>query len=107
MADSIEAIEAKEAENASWARTAKDLFSGAAGGVAQVLLGEFMLDDAMREKSERAVTLKATYNVDVLPRGSMVLLTLWVVVSKPKSRSKADFSFDQVNHLVSKRHNAL
>jgi hypothetical protein len=29
-----------EAENASWERTAKDLFAGAAGGVAQVLLGE-------------------------------------------------------------------
>jgi hypothetical protein len=29
-----------EAENASWARTAKDLFAGAAGGVAQVLLGK-------------------------------------------------------------------
>ena len=29
-----------EAENASWERTAKDLFAGAAGGIAQVLLGE-------------------------------------------------------------------
>lgn len=29
-----------EAEAASWARTAKDLFAGAAGGVAQVLLGK-------------------------------------------------------------------
>ena len=28
-----------EADNASWARTAKDLVSGAAGGIAQVLLG--------------------------------------------------------------------
>lgn len=35
-------IEAKEAEIGSWARTAKDLASGAAGGVAQVLLGEFL-----------------------------------------------------------------
>jgi hypothetical protein len=41
MADSIEEIERREAENTSWARTGKDLFSGAAGGVAQVLLGEF------------------------------------------------------------------
>lgn len=40
MADGVEAMEAKEAENTSWARTAKDLFAGAAGGVAQVLLGE-------------------------------------------------------------------
>lgn len=29
-----------EAENASWARTAKDLVAGAAGGIAQVLLGK-------------------------------------------------------------------
>ena len=29
-----------EAENAGWERTAKDLFAGAAGGVAQVLLGK-------------------------------------------------------------------
>lgn len=36
----FEEIEAKEAENASWVRTAKDLFAGAAGGVAQVLLGQ-------------------------------------------------------------------
>ena len=28
-----------EVENSSWARTAKDLTSGAAGGIAQVLLG--------------------------------------------------------------------
>ena len=35
MADSAE-----ELKNAGWARTAKDLFAGAAGGVAQVLLGE-------------------------------------------------------------------
>lgn len=28
-----------EDRDATWARTAKDLFSGAAGGVAQVLLG--------------------------------------------------------------------
>jgi hypothetical protein len=32
-----------EAENASWVRTAKDLFAGAAGGVAQVLLGKLYL----------------------------------------------------------------
>lgn len=42
MGDTTELIEAKEAENSSWARTAKDLFAGAAGGVAQVLLGEFL-----------------------------------------------------------------
>lgn len=41
MADGVEAVEAKEAEAGSWARTAKDLVAGAAGGVAQVLLGEF------------------------------------------------------------------
>lgn len=29
-----------EADNANWQRTAKDLVAGAAGGVAQVLLGE-------------------------------------------------------------------
>jgi hypothetical protein len=29
-----------EADNASWVRTAKDLTSGAAGGIAQVLIGE-------------------------------------------------------------------
>ncbi len=29
-----------EAENSSWARTAKDLVAGAAGGIAQVLLGK-------------------------------------------------------------------
>ena len=33
-------IEVKEAEIASWARTAKDLSAGAAGGIAQVLLGQ-------------------------------------------------------------------
>ena len=32
-----------EAEASSWARTAKDLFAGAAGGVAQVLLGKLIL----------------------------------------------------------------
>lgn len=42
MADSIEAIEADLAAQGSWARTAKDLFAGAAGGVAQVLLGEYI-----------------------------------------------------------------
>ncbi len=40
MADGVEALELKEAENASWARTVKDLAAGAAGGIAQVLLGE-------------------------------------------------------------------
>lgn len=30
-----------EAEQSSWAQTGKDLGSGAAGGIAQVLLGEF------------------------------------------------------------------
>lgn len=29
-----------EVEDAGWARTAKDLTSGAAGGIAQVLLGK-------------------------------------------------------------------
>ncbi|KIX01005.1 uncharacterized protein Z518_10071 [Rhinocladiella mackenziei CBS 650.93] len=38
MADGVEAIEAGEVGNTSWVRTAKDLFAGAAGGVAQVLL---------------------------------------------------------------------
>lgn len=33
-------IEAIEAEQASWVRTVKDLASGAAGGIAQVLIGE-------------------------------------------------------------------
>lgn len=33
-------IQALEAENSSWKRTAKDLISGAAGGIAQVLLGQ-------------------------------------------------------------------
>ena len=32
--------ETVEAEAASWKRTAKDLGSGAAGGIAQVLLGK-------------------------------------------------------------------
>ncbi|OAL26284.1 hypothetical protein AYO20_10161 [Fonsecaea nubica] len=40
MADGAEAIEAHGVGNTSWARTAKDLFAGAAGGVAQVLLGQ-------------------------------------------------------------------
>jgi len=39
----IEEIEAMEAGNTSWVRTAKDLFAGAAGGVAQVLLGKLLL----------------------------------------------------------------
>ena len=39
--DTTKEVEAHAAQNGSWARTAKDLFSGAAGGVAQVLLGEF------------------------------------------------------------------
>ena len=38
MADT--SIEAIEAETGSWVRTVKDLGAGAAGGVAQVLLGE-------------------------------------------------------------------
>lgn len=37
----VDNIEAKEAEMASWVRTAKDLTAGAAGGIAQVLLGEY------------------------------------------------------------------
>ena len=40
MADAAEDIEAHLMGNASWVRTAKDLFAGAAGGIAQVLLGE-------------------------------------------------------------------
>lgn len=48
MADGVEAVEAKEAEAGSWARTAKDLVAGAAGGVAQVLLGE--LKPQIRQK---------------------------------------------------------
>jgi hypothetical protein len=40
MADAAEEIEKRELEQGSWARTAKDLFAGAAGGVAQVLLGK-------------------------------------------------------------------
>jgi hypothetical protein len=40
MADGVEAVEVNLAENANWARTVKDLAAGAAGGVAQVLLGE-------------------------------------------------------------------
>lgn len=40
MADGVEALEAKEAGNTSWVRTVKDLSAGAAGGIAQVLLGE-------------------------------------------------------------------
>ncbi|EXJ89712.1 solute carrier family 25, member 46 [Capronia epimyces CBS 606.96] len=48
MADSAEAVEADIAANASWARTAKDLFSGAAGGVAQVLLGELTALDIVK-----------------------------------------------------------
>lgn len=43
MADGVEAIEAKEAENAGWVRTVKDLSAGAAGGIAQVLLGESLV----------------------------------------------------------------
>lgn len=41
MADT--SIEAIEAETSSWVRTVKDLGAGAAGGVAQVLLGECFL----------------------------------------------------------------
>ena len=33
-------MEELEAETGGWVRTAKDLFAGAAGGVAQVLLGQ-------------------------------------------------------------------
>jgi hypothetical protein len=33
-------VEKVEAENGGWERTAKDLVAGAAGGIAQVLLGE-------------------------------------------------------------------
>jgi len=40
MADGVEAVEVNLAENANWARTVKDLAAGAAGGVAQVLLGQ-------------------------------------------------------------------
>jgi hypothetical protein len=43
MADAAEDIARHEMEQGSWARTAKDLFAGAAGGVAQVLLGKSML----------------------------------------------------------------
>jgi hypothetical protein len=43
MADATEDIERHEMEQGSWARTAKDLFAGAAGGVAQVLLGKLTL----------------------------------------------------------------
>ena len=40
MADVAEDIESHGVGNTSWVRTAKDLFAGAAGGIAQVLLGE-------------------------------------------------------------------
>lgn len=39
-------IQIIEAENSSWAQTGKDLGSGAAGGIAQVLLGMFSLREA-------------------------------------------------------------
>jgi hypothetical protein len=32
-----------EADNASWERTGKDLVAGAAGGIAQVLLGKIAM----------------------------------------------------------------
>lgn len=35
---------AGEIEESGWKRTVKDLFSGAAGGIAQVLIGELELD---------------------------------------------------------------
>ena len=35
------------AETGGWERTAKDLFAGAAGGIAQVLLGESSVDPAL------------------------------------------------------------
>lgn len=40
MADSAADVDAHPHEGGGAAQTAKDLFSGAAGGVAQVLLGE-------------------------------------------------------------------
>lgn len=39
-------IKTLEAEQSSWAQTGKDLASGAAGGIAQVLLGEFLPNQA-------------------------------------------------------------
>lgn len=49
-----------EAENASWARTAKDLFAGAAGGVAQVLLGKLHISkDACCTSGKMRVTVPA------------------------------------------------
>lgn len=40
-------IKTLEAEQSSWAQTGKDLASGAAGGIAQVLLGEFLPNQAV------------------------------------------------------------
>lgn len=42
MADSAADVDAHPHEEGGAAQTAKDLFSGAAGGVAQVLLGEIL-----------------------------------------------------------------
>ena len=41
-----------EAANASWERTGKDLVAGAAGGIAQVLLGELSQNDICLSVSE-------------------------------------------------------
>lgn len=46
-------IRTLEAEQASWVQTGKDLASGAAGGIAQVLLGKFSIIRAGFGKSRK------------------------------------------------------
>ena len=41
-------MEEPAVEKGGWERTAKDLVSGAAGGIAQVLLGMFSMTSSMR-----------------------------------------------------------
>lgn len=49
-------IRTLEIEQGSWAQTGKDLGSGAAGGIAQVLLGEFKHFQAVQHTEEHPGT---------------------------------------------------
>ena len=95
MADAAEDVEKYEAENAGWARTAKDLFAGAAGGVAQVLLGECNRRNPVREQMGELQAFM--YDGSSLSSPS--------ALTSISSECEQTNTLLQVNHSVSSRNN--
>jgi hypothetical protein len=98
-----------EAENGGWERTAKDLMAGAAGGIAQVLLGELATIAIM---STSTVQVFCSFKLAVHPllltypswskRHSCHNITIVLFISSPISSSgNSSSSLDFLSHLLS------